>query len=141
MAKQGRIKARPNKPASGRVTAQDSPPNYDSKPPIFSLERLQDSKYCLSKLDKDHKASFSDAIFKRKDLSWAEIKKINKHGLGFEKIATSAIRPGIPTFITEDAENLLAFRYCGMNPMVGYRVKDIFYVLWFDHDFTLYIHG
>ncbi|WP_448216271.1 hypothetical protein [Endozoicomonas sp. 2B-B] len=60
--------------------------------------------------------------------------------MGFEKIPKHQIRATIPAFITEEVTNLLAFRYHGKHPMVGYRVRDVFYVLWFDHNFSLYPH-
>lgn len=47
----------------------------------------------------------------------------------------------MPEFITEDKANLLAFRFSGKKPMVGYRIRNIFYVLWFDAAFELYDHG
>jgi hypothetical protein len=124
----------------GHIVKSQEPPNYDSHPPIFSLEKLQSGKYCLSSLDQDHKAMFSEAIYRRKSISWNEIKRLDKHGLGTEKISKSAIKAGIPKFITDDMDDFLVFRYKGLNPMVGYRQKDIFFVLWFDHDFTLYNH-
>ena len=83
---------------------------------------------------------FSDAIFRRKTLTWNEIKRADRHGLGTEKIAKDSIKAPTPRFITEDMDSYLVFRYHGMRPMVGYRQRDVFYVLWFDSDFTLYDH-
>lgn len=129
-----------SKPKQGNVVKSQEPTNYDSHPPIFSLEKLQPGKYCLSKLDQDHKAMFADAIFRRKSISWNEIKKLHRHALGTEKIAKSSIKAAIPSFITDDVDDFLVFRYKGLNPMVGYRQRNVFFVLWFDHDFTLYNH-
>ena len=134
----GRI--RKQKPKQGSVVKSVEPPNYDHKPPIFSLEKLQPGQYCFSMLDQENKAMFSDAMFRRRNLTWNEIKRADRHGLGTEKIAKSAINAPTPKFITEDMESYLAFRYFGLRPMVGYRQRDIFYVLWFDSNFTLYNH-
>jgi hypothetical protein len=60
--------------------------------------------------------------------------------LGFEKIAKDSIKGSKPTFITEDLNEFLSFRFSGKKPMVGYRIQNVFYVLWFDLDFTLYKH-
>lgn len=128
------------KPKQGNVVKAKEPLNYDNLPPIFSLEKLQSGKYCLSSLDQEHKAMFSEAIFRRKSLSWSEIKRQDRHGLGTEKISKSCIKAPIPRFITEDLNDFLVFRYKGLNPMVGYRQREIFFVLWFDHDFSLYDH-
>ena len=133
-----RIK-KPSRPATGRITVP-AEINYDENPPIFSLERLQEGRYCFSEMDDAHKASFAEAIFKRRNISWAEIKKLNRHKLGFEKISRNSIGAPMPQFITEDVDHFLAFRFSGMKPMVGYRSRDIFYVLWFDSSFDLYEH-
>lgn len=126
---------------SGKTISANEIHSYEHKSPIFSLEKVQCGKYCLSILDRDHKAAFADAIFKRKDLTWSSIKNSDKHGLGTEKIAKNCIKAGIPLFITADTDHFLAFRFSGKKPMVGYRHQDVFYVLWFDHDFTLYDHS
>lgn len=124
----------------GILVKASEPPDYDKSPPIFSLEKIQQGKYCLSSLDTEHKAMFADAIFRRKDLTWGEIKNQNRHALGTEKIPKNQIKAPIPKFITPEYKNFLVFRYNGKRAMVGYRQRDIFFVLWFDHDFTLYKH-
>ncbi|VAW86689.1 hypothetical protein MNBD_GAMMA18-355 [hydrothermal vent metagenome] len=134
----GRFKAK--KPKQGALVKATQPINYDSLPPIFSLEKLQTGKYCLSNLDQENKAMFSDAMFKRKQLTWNEIKRLDRHGLGTEKIPKGRIKTGIPTFITDDVSGFLVFRYHGLRPMVGYRQRNVFFVLWFDYDFSLYDH-
>jgi len=134
-----RIKS--SKATQGKLVKTETPPNHDASPPIFSLEKVQDGKYCLSRLDQQNKAMFADSIFRRKSLTWKGIKDIGRHGLGTEKIAKSSINAPIPKFITDEVDNFLAFRYNGKCPMVGYRQRNVFFVLWFDHDFTLYNHG
>ncbi len=120
--------------------SSEEPKNYNDRPPIFSLEKLQAGPYCLSSLDQKGKADFAMAIFKRKDLKWSEIMQADRHGLGTEKIAKKAIKAPIPNFLTEDVDELLAFRFSGKKPMVGFRQRDTFFVLWLDGDFTLYPH-
>lgn len=116
------------------------PIDYDSQPPIFSLEKIQDGKYNFANLNEEHKARFADAIFRRRDVSWRKIKYSDRHALGTEKIDKSALKVALPNFITDDFNDFLSIRYHGKRPMVGYRQTNIFYVLWFDHDFTLYKH-
>lgn len=139
MAKAGRIKA--VKPDRGQRMAAVEPVDYESKPPMFSLERIQSGDFCFSALSQEHKAAFGEAIYRRRTLLWKEIKQLDRHGLGFEKIARSSIAPSIPPFIKDDVDHFLAFRFNGLRPMVGYRVRDVFYVLWFDSNFSLYDHG
>ena len=114
--------------------------NYDHLPVIFSLERVQPGAYCFSSLDQEHKAKFSESIFKRKSLLWSEIKNLPKHGLGTEKIPIKALKTPLPAFVKDDLSDFIVFRFHGKKPMIGYRVHNIFYVLWFDHDFSAYDH-
>lgn len=131
---------KPKQTKSSKLTVLDIP-NYDKVPPLFSLEKIVGDKYCFSKLDVNGKSQFSESIYRRRALTWNDIKGSQRHGLGFEKIPRTSIKGSIPRIITEDLTEFLAFRFDGMKPMVGYREKNIFYVLWFDHDFTLYDHG
>jgi hypothetical protein len=134
----GKIR-KPDKNKGKRISANETV-DYDESPPIFSLERLQGGKHCFSRLESDDKAAFAESIFRRRGLKWKDIKKEGRHGLGFEKIALSSIKAQPPRFITQDEKHVLAFRFSGMKPMVGIRQKNIFYVIWFDKDFTLYDH-
>ena len=59
---------------------------------------------------------------------------------GSEKIEQSAIKRPIPSHVTAD-ETLLAIRFWGKARMVGYREREIFRIIWFDYDYSLYDHG
>jgi hypothetical protein len=110
--------------------------------PKFSLEFLSKA-YCLSSCEQQEKAAFADAIFTLTQLTWAQIGQAPRHGLGFEKIARSAITgssAAIPSVVTDDV-NIIAFRFFGKAPMVGFRREDTFYVVWLDRAFSLYDHG
>jgi hypothetical protein len=135
----GKIKA-PAVNKSGKLTVEE-PPDYNKMVPLFSLERVQSGNYCFSSLDRDNKAAFADSIYKRRLLTWNDIQQSGRHKLGYEKIAVSSIKVPIPSFITEDERNLLSFCYNGKSPMIGYRLKNVFYVLWFDPSFEVYDHG
>ena len=141
MRKKSKGKLKVNSQNKNNRFVAEEPPDYNKMVPIFSLERVQAGDYCFSKLDLNDKAAFAESIFKRKSITWNEIQQNNRHGLGHEKIAISSIKASIPKYITEDQRNLLAFRFNGMKPMVGYRINNIFYVLWFDHNFSVYDHG
>lgn len=130
----------PERIKGAHITPPAEPINYDARPPIFSLEKLVAGKYCLSAMEQADKALFAEAIYRRRNLTWAEIRKAGRHGLGVEKIARTSIKTAMPAFVTADVDDFLAFRFSGLKPMVGYRVRDIFYVIWFDNDFTLYDH-
>jgi len=125
---------------SSKFTVPDTP-NYNNMPPIFSLEKIVGDNYCFSELDDIDKKQFAESIFKRRNINWKDIYNLPKHTLGTEKIPKSQIKGSLPNFITEDMNDFLVFRFSGLKSMVGYREKNIFYVLWFDKDFTLYKHS
>jgi hypothetical protein len=129
------------KKKNSQVTAQEPQTNYNKQPIIFSLERIVSGNYCFTSLDKPDKEQFAEAIFRRKNLTWEEVYSAQRHGLGTEKISVKSISEEKPRFITDDITDYLALRYNGKKAMVGIRQKNIFYVLWFDHNFSLYDHG
>jgi len=110
----------------------------DQQPPVFSLQYLQPG-YTLSECDKDEAAAFAKMLGRLSQMKWSDIKTAPRHGLGFEKIARTAIKVALPPHIAEDV-NFIAFRFSGMKPRVGYREGTIFHILWLDRSFSLYEH-
>jgi len=106
--------------------------------PKFAFEYLQ-SSYCISKCEKDDRVALTDALRMLSSLTWAQIASTSKHALGTETLSKRAIHAALPACVTDDTR-LLAFRFSGKKAMVGYRTQEVFYVLWFDRDFTLYDH-
>jgi len=107
--------------------------------PIFCLKYLDRNYYSLRACTKEEKAAFADTLDRLSQLTWAEISKSHRHGLGYEKIARNSIRVPIPAHVKEDVI-FIAFRFYSKAPMVGYRTDAIFHILWIDRDFTLYQH-
>lgn len=139
----GKFKGKLNAPSKNKspgISGKDSELNRetDSNPPEFSLRYLQKG-FCVDACELKEKAALADKLFRLSQLSWAQIRQQDRHKLGYEKIARNAIRSGIPAHITEDVD-LIAFRFCGMAPMVGYKYGATFYILWLDRAFTLYQH-
>lgn len=138
MAKRGKIAA-PSAKKGERVTAQE-PEDTNKQTIAFSFERVQAGDYCFSVLDKDDMASVAKAMYRRKTMTWVDILSADRHGLGTEKMPKGDIKAPMPPFVTDDMDHFLVLRFNGMKPMVGYRKGRIFYILWFDHNFTLYDH-
>jgi hypothetical protein len=111
----------------------------DKHPPYFSFRYLTDS-HCITKCNRDEQASFAKKMLRLSKLTWGDIKQQDRHKLGFEKIARTALRTALPSNITEDV-SLIAFRFHEFKPMIGYRVNATFYVVWFDPKMRLYDHG
>lgn len=83
----------------------------------------------------------ADRLHELSQLTWQQITEASRKRQGSEIISRSAIgEDKIPAVITPDV-NILAFRFCGNAPMVGFRVAETFHVVWLDRVFDLYDHG
>jgi len=130
---------RPKAGGGRRLKPRDSQStSFNKERPIFSLHHLQNS-HCLSLCDRDQKAAFADALYKRSRLSWGELKQVGRHGLGYEKIYHTSMSVPIPSCVTEDV-TIIAFRFNGHAPMIGYRDQATFHVVWIDPNYTAYDH-
>jgi hypothetical protein len=118
-----------------KKTAEKS---YDQRHPVFSLQYLQ-SNHCISRCEMAEKAKFADTLRKLSQFTWLDLKLTGRHQLGYEKIEKNSLKVGIPAHLTEDI-NIIAFRFDGKKSMVGYRINDIFYIVWVDRNFSVYKH-
>ena len=108
--------------------------------PVFDLSQLR-GEYCLSACTADQKAAFADRLHLLSRMTWGEIQRAPRHGLGTETIARSALgERQYPPEATEDVP-ILAFRCFGHGPMIGYRIDRRFVVLILDPNCTAYDHG
>jgi hypothetical protein len=105
--------------------------------PKFSFSHIQSGAYCLSQCSRDDKAALADSLHKLSRLTWGQIFKSGRHGLGFEKIKAPRLR--MPDQFRE--YQTIAFRFNGLKAFVGALEHDTFYIFWLDHNFTLYNHG
>jgi hypothetical protein len=141
MGRRPKFKPSQPPPPGAKIAPHDAPSEGSTNHvrPIFNLEHLK-GRYCLSECTTDEKAAFADALHTRSKMTWAELRLAARHGLGFEIIPRQILRvQDFPSELTEDRQ-LLAFRFCGKAPMVGYRTGREFTVLFLDRDFTLYPH-
>ncbi len=129
-----RVKGRIGEPSPEKIL------NYDDCHPVFCLRYLQDG-FDLEACDQRQQADFAKALRKRSQMTWRQIWAADRHGLGAEKISRDSIKAPIPSHITEDVGFFIALRFSGKAPMVGYRIKDIFHIVWLDANFTLYKHS
>ena len=116
----------------------DAPISHDEKRPIFSLEHMQPT-HSVRTCQHNDRAEFASKLYEMSQLSWGQLKQAPRHGLGSETISQNAIRAPMPQSVTRDIR-LIAFRFSGKKPMVGYRVNEVFFVLWLDYNYTLYDH-
>jgi|SRR6185312_195450 len=118
---------------------ENTPVDYGRKTPVFCLHYVVPD-YCITLCDAADKLAFVKRIRQFSGMTWNEIVQADRHGLGREQIPQKAIRKQIPSHITKDV-SLIALRFSGLKPMVGYQRNDVFHVIWFDRDFDLYDHG
>ncbi|CAI9007967.1 hypothetical protein [Pseudomonas sp. IT-P294] len=135
----GHLKDRALKQSQVLKSRSEPADNPDLKPPVFSFEYLQQG-YCVSDCSAEERGGVLGKIRVLSQLTWQQLRQAPRHGLGYEIIDRSSLKPAIPLVVTEDV-HLIAFRAIGMAPMVGFRFGRIFHVLWVDRAFTLYDHG
>lgn len=107
--------------------------------PIFCLKHLK-SSHGLEICDERERAALINKMATLSKMTWNEIKLAPKHGLGSEKIARSSIKDTLPDFITDDVQELLAFRFKGKAPFLGHRRGPVLHVIFVDPKFDLYDH-
>ena len=125
---------------SERISVPQAAQNPDHSPPNFRLRGMKNG-FSTEDCEKDERASFASRLYQLSRSKWSELRQMPRHGQGFETIPRNAINDGIPSEITDDI-TILAFRFHGKAPMVGYRSRDgVFDIVWLDRSFTLYDHG
>lgn len=125
------------KKSSGHVGVQESSGSILDLHPKFSLEFLR-KPYCLSDCSKEEQAAFAQRLHELSQLPWKEIFRCDKHKQGCEDLTDAKFSIGKPDLL--EGKKIIAFRFKGKAPMVGYREREIFYVIWLDRNFTLYNH-
>lgn len=96
--------------------------------------------YSVPCCNADHQAALVSRLFLLGQMTWLQIQNAPRHGMGTEKIPRDRIKPAIHPRVTEDV-TLLALRYNGFHPMVGFREGRTFNVLYVDHSMDVYPHG
>jgi hypothetical protein len=76
-------------------------------------------------------------------IPWRQIRLGRSDGLGAENIKRKFIKKAVPSAVTDDVETFQSLHYVGHKRFIGYYRSDegIFFVLWIDHDFSVYDHG
>ena len=106
--------------------------------PLLCLRHLQPG-WGFEELNPDHCREFLVKWAKRATLTWKELIQHDRHGLGFEKLPSSAISASVPEYLEQ--EKYLVFRHEGNRPFAGFRSGDTFHVLWVERNWNdLYQH-
>jgi hypothetical protein len=133
----------PNKAAFIRGgTLPHATQNVDDHPPAFSFEKMQDgSGNSFNCCQDDDRLALARRLFMLSRLPWKQIRQAPSTGFGSEQIPKHRIKRAIPTSVTEDVESFSSLHFVGKKRFVGYRVGQIFHILWVDHTFEVYDHG
>jgi hypothetical protein len=135
------------KAPKGKEDSKLSPADFNLY--FFDKDFTQKPCFCFQYLHKDYNSDNCDddqikllikTLEKLSNLTWLQIESSHRHGLGSEKISRHSVKPHIPDFIPKDA-TILSIRFAGNAPMVGFREKNIFHVLFLDGKFNVYNHG
>jgi hypothetical protein len=113
-------------------------PSPEQLHPLFGLRHLPREN--LNSCGRDDQAAFANTLSKLSQLTWAQIRTIDKYKLGFETIPRQQLNIPLPPPVTDEVR-ILVFRYSGMKAMIGYREKATFFPIWLDHNFSAYDHG
>ena len=111
----------------------------DDQHPIFSFQFI-DPDFSITKCQKDDKSNCITKISTLSKMTWQEINEAPRHGLGTEIIDRDCLKIKIPKHVTPDV-HILAFRFSGEKPMLGYREFDVFHIIAFDDKFNAYKHS
>ena len=129
---------KPDRNYNDRYKQPQETKSTDNEVIVYSFENLQDE---YDDLDNDNKIALLDSIIKRRKMTWNEIKQAHRHGLGTEHISRSSIKRAFPKSLTDDVfDALLSIRYNAKAPVIGYRISNVFYILWIDTKFDVYNH-
>jgi hypothetical protein len=112
------------------------------KHPFFSHRYITTGSYCVKRCRIDQFRSFSDKLRILSSLDWKTIESSPRETNGFELLPVSALREKMPPPF-DKIDKAMVFRF-GANAgrIVGVRnTDDMFFILFIDHDFTLYDHG
>lgn len=130
---------RPNPSGGKNIVAPDQRSGSTNLlKPVFSFEYLVTS-HSVDVCESDDRSALAVQLSKIGSLTWAELQGAHRHGLGYEKIAQTSMKVALPAIVTPDI-TLIAFRFNGKKPMIGYRSDQTFYILFLDSKYTCYKH-
>lgn len=105
----------------------------------FSFTKMPNSKYSIDNIANEDLVALVKKLKILCTQTWADLKRSGRHALGHEIIKKNALKVSLPNNISEDVK-ILAFRYSGKKPFLGYRRGKIFHIMYIDYNFSLYDH-
>lgn len=107
----------------------------DDMAPEFSLSHVRPG-FSPKDCERDERAALMTTLQDISSRTWGEIKKLHRHKGGFEQLPQ--LRDRLPPAWRDSMP--IAFRFLGMAPVIGVRVRQTFHILWVDAKMRLYRH-
>lgn len=132
----------PKTEKAGKLRAPQNVQNKPDKSRYPSFSFLHEKRpYRVDDCERADKIALLKAICKLSQIPWFDIYSTSRHQLGgSETIDQSDLKVGLPPNVTKDV-TILALRFHDRKPIVGYRDGDVFYIIFIDHNFSVYDHG
>ncbi|RDI13219.1 hypothetical protein [Flavobacterium sp. AG291] len=111
----------------------------DHKHPVFCFKHVHPD-HNLNECTADEKVSLLEQIVRLSQMTWDEIERTHRHGMGSEKIEVNSLKVKCPEFITDDVNYLLSLRFQGKKPFLIHRDRFICHVIFIDNKFSVYKH-
>jgi hypothetical protein len=132
---------------SGRLSPPTATPaaDTDDLPPVFAFDLMQPGYTLEQCRGGDWPLHFIEAMWRRAQLPWRDIRMQDHRALGTETLPRRKIEKqpngtSIPDHLKKD-EVLLVMRFGASGRMVGVRRGRLFQVIWLDTCMKLYDHG
>lgn len=113
---------------------------HDHKHPVFCFKHLHKDKG-IQNCTNDEQRLFLNQLVNLSKLTWDEIERSPRHGMGSEKIDRNSLKIPCPAFITDDVTYLLALRFQAKKPFLIHRDRFICHVIFIDNNFDVYNHS
>lgn len=113
--------------------------NSQKEHPKFSFEHtVWEGDYApSSKWQKEEFVRVLDGIRDRCRMTWQQIAQSPRTGLGSEIIDRGSLNVPVPRNVPVEA-TIRAFRFSDKGRMTGYRVREVFYIIWLDRKHSVY---
>ena len=124
------VKIKPPQASKGKhIKTPEEGAASDHLTPFFCLSQIA-RNFCVLNCEVGEQAAFACKLRKMSEMTWADIKKAPREGLGCEKIY-SIDKDLIPA--GAKGKRILSFRISDIYRMIGYRDNRVFHIFWFDH--------
>lgn len=114
--------------------------SYGSECAVFSFKDIQEDYYNNKNksFNKDHFIRLFNKLRILSQMIWKDINVLPREN-GTEIIDRSNLKVGLPQFMTEDIR-ILSIRFGSVERMIGYKLDNIFYILYLDVNCSIYSH-